>query len=183
MAGRIRQGRRSFNFDRNHVSRLLGSCDIEFVTNDGNKVYEATHPSSVAEAIVRSLLWGRSVFSVSSNPKTMDQALTQFLKWVAQIENDIATAIAESALGTGYEDAPAARNLYPSWHTSAFGGHDNARSNRVCFPIVAGEHFSAAPRPQSRIPEQRRRPKFKNPATFMLFCGPTWILARQRELR
>jgi hypothetical protein len=99
-----------FNVDRRtfkliNISRLLGSCDIELVTNDGNKVYEATHPASVAEAIVRSLLWGRSIFSVSSNPKAMDHALTQFLKWIAQIEKDIAMAISESALGTGYEDA------------------------------------------------------------------------------
>ena len=45
------------------------------------------------------------MFSVSSDSKAMDRALTQFLKWVAEIEKDIAKAISESALGTGYEDA------------------------------------------------------------------------------
>ena len=33
---------------------------------------------------------------------------------------------------------------------------------RVVEPIAAGEHFSAAPPPQCRIPERRRRTKFKN---------------------
>ena len=35
----------------------------------------------------------------------MNRALSDFLKWVAEIEQNIATAIAESALGTGYEES------------------------------------------------------------------------------
>jgi hypothetical protein len=58
----------------------------------------------VAEAIVRALLWGRSQFSVSTDRKAMDQAVSKFLAWVSQIEKEIETAITESALGTGYED-------------------------------------------------------------------------------
>ena len=58
----------SFHIDRStlrtiNVAKLLGSYDLELVGDGGKKIYEETLPSSVAEAIVRSLLWGRSVFS------------------------------------------------------------------------------------------------------------------------
>jgi hypothetical protein len=35
----------------------------------------------------------------------MDQAVNDFIIWVAETEKAIELAIAESALGTGYEDA------------------------------------------------------------------------------
>jgi hypothetical protein len=100
----------AFSIDRStlkavNMSHLLGNTDIRILSNSGATVYEGTHPNSVAEAIVRSLLWGRSQFSVSSDAKAMDKGLAQFLTWVSEIEKNIATAIAESALGTGYEDA------------------------------------------------------------------------------
>jgi hypothetical protein len=34
----------------------------------------------------------------------MDAAVNDFLKWVSEAEQDIQTAITESAFGTGYED-------------------------------------------------------------------------------
>jgi hypothetical protein len=99
----------NFNFDRRSikqitVSHLLDSYDIEVITTSGGVAYEGTHPRAVAEAIIRALLWGRSVFSVSSDRKAMDHAVNQFILWVSDIEGDIETAITESALGTGYED-------------------------------------------------------------------------------
>lgn len=99
----------SFNVDRRNLKQintayLLDNVDVELITHSGDMAYKGTHPQPVAEAIVRSLLWGRSVFSVSSDRKTMDHAITQFIQWVAQIEKDIDIAIVESALGTGYED-------------------------------------------------------------------------------
>jgi hypothetical protein len=87
------------------LGHLLDSYDVEVNTNTGITAYAATHPRPVAEAIVRALLWGRSTFSVSTNRKAMDEAVNQFLIWVSQAEKDIETAITESALGTGYEDA------------------------------------------------------------------------------
>jgi hypothetical protein len=57
------------------IERLLGSYDIQV-----RIVYEATHPAAVAEAIIRALLWGRSMFSVSTNAKQMDAGVTDFLK-------------------------------------------------------------------------------------------------------
>jgi hypothetical protein len=87
------------------IGHLLDSYDIQVHTHGGSKVYEATHSRPVAEAIIRALLWGRSQFSVSTDRKAMDHAVNKFLAWVTQTEKEIETAITESALGTGYEDA------------------------------------------------------------------------------
>jgi hypothetical protein len=99
----------NFNFDRRSIkhitlSHLLDSYDVEIVTTGGGVAYEGTHPRAVAETIVRALLWGRSMFSVSNDKKMMDKAVNQFIDWVADIESEIDTAITESALGTGYEE-------------------------------------------------------------------------------
>jgi hypothetical protein len=85
------------------ISRLLDSCDIEIRTHNGQKAYVGTHPLPVAEAIVRALLWGRSTFFVSTDRKEMDIAVNRFIVWVSEAEEEIARAISESALGTGYE--------------------------------------------------------------------------------
>lgn len=87
------------------IGHLLDSYDIEVHAKGGETVYAATHPAPVAEAIIRALLIGRSTFSVSTDRKAMDAAVTEFIKWVSQAEKDIQTAITESAFGTGYEDA------------------------------------------------------------------------------
>lgn len=86
------------------IGHLLGSNDIEIRNRGGTIVYEATHPASVAEVIIRALLWGRSTFSVSTDAKAMDAAVTNFLAWVKRAEAEISMAISESALGTGYEE-------------------------------------------------------------------------------
>jgi hypothetical protein len=96
-------------FDRSslkeiNVVHLLGSYDLEVRAKGGEVVYAATHPRAVAESIIRAILMGRSTFSVSTDRRTMDDALTSFLKWVSAAEQDIQTAITESAFGTGYED-------------------------------------------------------------------------------
>jgi hypothetical protein len=86
------------------IGHLLDSYDVEVHTRSGAMAYQATHSRPVAEAIVRALLWGRSQFSVSTDRKTMDQAVNQFIAWVSEAEKEIEIAIAESAMGTGYED-------------------------------------------------------------------------------
>ncbi len=96
-------------FDRSNlkeisIGHLLDSYDIEVRAKGGEVVYAATHPRPVAEAIIRAILLGRSTFSVSTDRKTMDDAVNDFLKWVSEAEQDIQMAIAESAFGTGYED-------------------------------------------------------------------------------
>lgn len=87
------------------IGKLFDTYEIEVRAKGGSIIYSETHPRSVAEAIIRAILLGRSTFSVSSDRKTMDYALDKFLEWVSEAEEDIKTAIAESAFGTGYEDA------------------------------------------------------------------------------
>ncbi|HLP66084.1 MAG TPA: hypothetical protein VK181_01045 [Rhizobium sp.] len=87
------------------IGKLLDSYELEVRTKGGLTVYAATHPSSVAEAIIRAILLGRSTFSVSTDRKAMDQALDKFFEWVLEAEEEIKSAVNESAFGTGYEDA------------------------------------------------------------------------------
>jgi hypothetical protein len=86
------------------ISLLLDICDIEVRTQNGDIAYRGSHSKPVAEGIIRALLWGRSQFSVSTDRKTMDEAVNRFLDWVGNAERDVEEAIRESAYGTGYED-------------------------------------------------------------------------------
>lgn len=100
----------SFNFDRRSIRRitilqLLDHYDIAVTTETGQAAFEGEFVQPVAEAIVRSLLWGRSTFSVSSDRDAMIEAVSSFISWIADIEIEVDRLIADSALGTGYEDA------------------------------------------------------------------------------
>lgn len=100
----------SFNFDRRNLKRvtvaqLLDRYDISIMTKNGDTVYEGNFVQPVAEAIIRSILWGRSVFSVSSDRSAMMTAVSDFIAWFSNVNTEIDRLIADSALGTGYEDA------------------------------------------------------------------------------
>ena len=100
----------SFHFDRRNLKRitispLLDQYDLKVTTKSGETAYEASLVQPVAEAIIRSLLWGRSVFSVSSDRRAMVAAVSSFILWFSTLDAEIGRLIAESALGTGYEDA------------------------------------------------------------------------------
>lgn len=99
-----------FTFERRSISRItisqfLDRHEIAVIAKTGQTIYEANFVQPVAEAIVRSLLWGRSIFSVSSDREAMDAAVSRFIAWSTDIEREIIRLIMESALGTGYEDA------------------------------------------------------------------------------
>ena len=85
--------------------QLLDHYDIAVTTETGQAAFEGEFVQPVAEAIVRSLLWGRSTFSVSSDRDAMIEAVSSFISWIADIEIEVDRLIADSALGTGYEDA------------------------------------------------------------------------------
>lgn len=85
------------------ISPLLGEIDVQFVGNNGKNVAEVSCPRAQGEAIARAVLWGRSTFQLTSNDKAMSDALTAFLRWVRELDAEINHAIADSALGTGYE--------------------------------------------------------------------------------
>ena len=87
------------------IQSLLSSCDLIIYADGNNKIYENTFPQSIAEAIARALLWGRSVFSVPSDARAADKAISEFLKVGREIDAEINRAISDSALGTGYEEA------------------------------------------------------------------------------
>lgn len=100
----------TFTFDRKNIGRitfdqLLDQYEVTVSTKTGEIAYEGEFSQPVAEALIRSLLWGRSTFSISSQRAVMMAAVTKFIGWLSAINVEIDRLIAESALGTGYEDA------------------------------------------------------------------------------
>jgi hypothetical protein len=83
---------------------LLGEVELKFRGEGGKKLVTCTYPQAQGEAIVRAVLWGRSSFSLSSDERATQKAIVEFLKWVKEIDSSISQAIANSALGTGYEE-------------------------------------------------------------------------------
>ncbi len=63
-----------------------------------------SHPRSVAETIVRSVLLSRESFQVPENRDEAEAAVAAFLLWFDDIRAKLDHEIVESALGTGYED-------------------------------------------------------------------------------
>lgn len=100
----------SFNFDRKSLRRitieqLMDRFEIVVTTKSGDTAYKDDLAQPVAEALIRSLLWGRSTFSISSERAAMMNAVTNFIAWFSAIDADIDRLVADSALGTGYEDS------------------------------------------------------------------------------
>ena len=100
----------SFNFHRSSLSRItilpfMDRYEISILTKTGETVFKESLFQPVAEAIIRSILWGRSEFSVSYDHSAMLHAVSKFVGWVSTIEAEINLMIADSSLGTGYEDA------------------------------------------------------------------------------
>jgi hypothetical protein len=82
---------------------LMGQWDVIFLGEGRKKILEETYAQEQAETIMRAVCWGRSTFQFSSDRDVMHSALTAFLAWATEIEQAIEQAIADSALGTGYE--------------------------------------------------------------------------------
>jgi hypothetical protein len=82
---------------------LMGQWDVIFLGEGRKKVLEETYAQDQAETIMRAVCWGRSSFQFSSDRDVMHSALTAFLAWATEIQGAIEQAIADSALGTGYE--------------------------------------------------------------------------------
>jgi len=74
------------------IGKLLDSHEVEIRAKGSSAVYSGTHPRTVAEAIVRAILLGRSAFAVSTDRKAMDAALNDFLEWSSEAEQDIDTS-------------------------------------------------------------------------------------------
>lgn len=87
------------------IQPFLGDAELTIEDAKGNPLLSHTYRTPIAEAIARAVLWGRSSFSVSSDPAAMNRAIDKHLVWLEGIRAEIDKAIENSALGTGYEDA------------------------------------------------------------------------------
>jgi len=67
-------------------------------------LFQASLDKPVAEAIIRALLAGRGSFSILNDAKKVETAVAEYLTWFESIEKRLESGIAESALGTGYEE-------------------------------------------------------------------------------
>ncbi len=88
---------------RIQLAPLLDEVELRFTGENGKTLIDTSYPQAQAESIVRAVLWGRSSFQLSTNRKAMQNGLTEFLRWVKDLNVEINQAIADSALGTGYE--------------------------------------------------------------------------------
>ncbi|MDT6939348.1 hypothetical protein RI570_04215 [Brucella pseudogrignonensis] len=87
------------------LTQFMDQIDVKVVMKNGAVIYEKNHSRSVAEAITRAILWGRSSFSISPQPRTMEQAISKFIDWASGIDTEIEKLVTDSAVGTGYEEA------------------------------------------------------------------------------
>lgn len=82
---------------------LMDLYEINIINSNGESVFMESYSRPVSESIIRSLLWGRSTFSVKDDRDLMDMAVTNFMNFILDIEKKIDEMVTESALGTGYE--------------------------------------------------------------------------------
>ena len=85
------------------MEQFFGSMRVVVSSQGGRTVYDDTLSLSVAESMVRALLWGRTQFAVSSSDKRMSAATRKFVEWLSKIDREIEEQISDSAFGTGYE--------------------------------------------------------------------------------
>ena len=86
------------------IYRMMDMAELRLIGGDGTVIYQASIPWSVAEVIVRACLLGRREFTVSSSERVAERALREFHDWFRNIDARLKTAIADSSLGTGYEE-------------------------------------------------------------------------------
>jgi hypothetical protein len=67
-------------------------------------LFHASLDLSVAEAIVRALLAGRGSFTIVNDAKAAEAGVAAYLDWFSGIQKKLEDGIANSALGTGYEE-------------------------------------------------------------------------------
>ena len=89
---------------RIEMHRLMDLAELRLIGTDGVAMYGEMVPWSVAEVIVRACLIGRREFSVRLDANAADVALRGFREWFGEIERRLSGAVADSALGTGYEE-------------------------------------------------------------------------------
>jgi hypothetical protein len=86
------------------IHSFFDNADITLTGEGGHTLLEGSYDASVAEAIARAVLLGRQAFQAPAKRADAQACLSEFLAWFQQIRTRLDEAIAESALGTGYED-------------------------------------------------------------------------------
>jgi hypothetical protein len=95
-----------FNIIPDLVARIdmkpfLGQTELIIEGKDGRTIISGHYDATVAESMVRAILWGRSSFSLSSDRAKMEAAINAFLIWIDAFRSEMDHSIADSALGTG----------------------------------------------------------------------------------
>jgi hypothetical protein len=86
------------------IHAFFDTAEITFTADGGSPLLQGNYDAPVAEAIVRAVLLGRQTFQAPARKQDAQVCLSQFLTWFHQIRTRLDEAIAESAIGTGYED-------------------------------------------------------------------------------
>lgn len=86
------------------IHSFFDTAELTLTGDGGQVLLEGNYNASVAEAIARAVLLGRQAFQVPAKREAAQACLSAFLTWFRQLRVRLDEAIAESALGTGYED-------------------------------------------------------------------------------
>ena len=85
------------------MHQFMHTADLTITGESPQPLFSEILELHVAEAIVRALLFGRGSFAVTDDPTVAEEGVTAFLKWFSGVGEKLADAVANSALGTGYE--------------------------------------------------------------------------------
>ena len=83
---------------------FMQTAELLLFGSDTQPLFQAELDRPVAEAVIRALLSGRGSFSIPNDHKAARTAVDEYLSWFSSIEKRLQDGIADSALGTGYED-------------------------------------------------------------------------------
>ena len=82
---------------------MMGQATI-LIRNDSEVLLEGQFPRSVAQVIIKSLLFGRRRFNYPVEHIAADATLKEFSQWFPKVLDKIAIGCGMSAVGTSYED-------------------------------------------------------------------------------
>ncbi len=99
----------SINAPRELIKRVelhpfMHTAELILFGTDSKPLFQASLDMPVAEAIIRALLSGRGSFSIPNDHKAAESAVSHYLDWFSGIEMKLQDGIADSVLGTGYEE-------------------------------------------------------------------------------
>jgi hypothetical protein len=82
---------------------FMDRVDVLITDSHGSRLLEGAYPLTCAEVLVRAVLLGRRSFALPVDEDICRELLRKFAPWVRELDEEIAQAQANSALGTKYE--------------------------------------------------------------------------------